>query len=183
MLARFDPATADFRTWPLPTDPAGTETPYALNVDRRSDTVWICGTASDSLIRFEPAAERFTVYPMPTRVTYTREIDFDERGAVWTSNSNLPAWQIDGGVPKMIRLEPDGLRPGVGLALEPRDEPARVVAHLSQEERHLRVRAGGLVDPVRAGEEPERGDESERPGEQPPAIDLQDLPLVAGERP
>jgi streptogramin lyase len=107
-IARFDPQTKAFRTWALPTEPAGTETPYALNVDRRTDTVWVCGTASDSLIRFEPATERFTVYPMPTRVTYTREIDFDERGAVWTSNSNLPAWQIDGGMPKLVRLEPDG---------------------------------------------------------------------------
>ena len=37
---------------------------------------------SDTLIRFEPAAERFTIYPLPTRVTYTREIDFDEGGGV-----------------------------------------------------------------------------------------------------
>jgi len=27
---------------------------------------------------------------------------------VWTSNSNLPAWQIEGAVPKVIRLEPEG---------------------------------------------------------------------------
>jgi virginiamycin B lyase len=70
--------------------------------------VWICGTESDTLIRFEPALERFTVYPLPTRVTYTREIEFGADGAVWTSNSNLPAWQIEGAVPKLIRLEPNG---------------------------------------------------------------------------
>jgi streptogramin lyase len=108
VLARFDPRSGEFRTWELPIEPRGTETPYALNVDRRTDAVWICGTQSDTLIRFEPAIERFTVYPLPTRVTYTREIDFDERGAVWTSNSNLPAWQIEGAVPQLIRLEPDG---------------------------------------------------------------------------
>ncbi len=45
---------------------------------------------------------------LPTRVTYTREIEFDASGAVWTSNSNLPAWQIEGATPKIIRLEPDG---------------------------------------------------------------------------
>jgi streptogramin lyase len=106
VVSRFDPETGAFRTWDLPTEPRGSETPYALNVDRRTDTVWICGTASDTLIRFEPDAERFTVYPMPTRVTYTREIDFDETGAVWTSNSNLPAWQIEGAMPRIIRLEP-----------------------------------------------------------------------------
>ena len=132
LIARFDPRTRAFSSWPLPTEPAGTETPYALNVDRRTDTVWICGTASDSLIRFEPGSERFTVYPMPTRVTYTREIDFDDHGAVWTSNSNLPAWQIDGGMPKMIRLEPDRLVLGVGLALQAGDQPAHLVAQLAQ---------------------------------------------------
>jgi virginiamycin B lyase len=116
LVARFDPATGAFRTWDLPTEPRGTETPYALNVDRRTDTVWICGTASDTLIRFEPEAERFTVYPLPTRVTYTREIDFDADGAVWTSNSNLPGWQIEGAAPAVIRLEPDAA-PDLGLVV------------------------------------------------------------------
>jgi len=108
VVARFDPRAGTFRTWDLPIEPRGTETPYALNVDRRTDTVWICGTQSDTLIRFEPTSERFTVYPLPTRVTYTREIEFDASGAVWTSNSNLPAWQIEGAMPKIVRLEPDG---------------------------------------------------------------------------
>ena len=90
----------------MPIEPQGTETPYALNVDRRTDTVWICGTNSDTLIRFEPETERFTVYPLPTRVTYTREIDFDASGAVWTSNSNFPSWQIEASGPKLIRLNP-----------------------------------------------------------------------------
>jgi streptogramin lyase len=68
--------------------------------------VWICGTNSDSLIRFDPIDEKFVVYPLPTRVTYTREIDFDEHGGVWTSNSNLPTWQIEGGFPRVLRLDP-----------------------------------------------------------------------------
>jgi hypothetical protein len=49
----------------------------------------------------------FTVYPLPTRVTYTREIDFDALGRVWTSNSNSPAWQIEDGQPRVLRLDPD----------------------------------------------------------------------------
>jgi streptogramin lyase len=106
LLSRFDPDTEVFKSYPLPIEPAGSDTPYALNVDRSSDTVWICGTNSDSLIRFEPESERFTVYPLPTRVTYTRELDFDEQGRVWTSNSNLPAWQIEGGTPRVLRLNP-----------------------------------------------------------------------------
>jgi len=60
------------------------------------------------MIRFEPDSERFTVYPLPTRVTYTREIDFDAQGRVWTSNSNLPTWQVEGGFPRVLRLDPHG---------------------------------------------------------------------------
>jgi len=111
VVARFDPATRAFRTFELPIEPRGSETPYALHVDRRTDEVWICGTNSDTLIRFEPASERFTVYPLPTRVTYTREIDFDAEGRVWTSNSNTPTWQIEGGFPRVLRLDPRGAPP------------------------------------------------------------------------
>ncbi len=105
LVARFDPETRAFETWRLPTVPAGTETPYALNVDRRTDMVWICGTASDSLLRFDPATEAFHTIPLPTRVTFTREIDFDEEGRVWTSNSNLPTWQVEGAYPRVLRVD------------------------------------------------------------------------------
>ena len=103
-LARFDPKTTTFKLYPLPTLPVGSDTPYALNVDRRTNTVWVCGTNSDSLIRFEPRKEKFTIFPLPTRVTFTREIDFGEEGNVWTSNSNSPTWQIEGGQPQLVRL-------------------------------------------------------------------------------
>ena len=105
LISRFDPRTREFKSYELPLD---SDVPYALNVDRRSDTVWICGTNSDSLIRFEPALARFTVYPLPTRVTYTREVDFDAQGRVWASNSNVPTWQIEGGFPRVLRLDPGG---------------------------------------------------------------------------
>jgi len=104
VVARYDPVGKHFDTWKIPTD--GVETPYALNVDRRTDTVWICGTNSDSLISFDPHTEQFTIYPLPTRVTYTREIDFDADGGVWTSNSNFPTWQIEAPNPKVIRIQP-----------------------------------------------------------------------------
>ncbi len=104
LIARYTPSSGAFTTWKLPIE--GVETPYALNVDRRTDTVWICGTNSDSLLSFEPRSERFTTYPLPTRVTYTREIDFDTHGGVWTSNSNFPTWQIEGPGAKLIRVQP-----------------------------------------------------------------------------
>ena len=107
LVSRFDPETRSFESYPIPIEPSGTETPYALNIQPGTDDVWICGTNSDSLIRFDPEGETFTVYPLPTRVTYTREIDFDARGGIWTSNSNLPAWQIEGGTPRILRLDPD----------------------------------------------------------------------------
>jgi streptogramin lyase len=106
VVARFDPKTRAFEAFDLPIEPKGSETPYALHVDPRSDHVWICGTNSDTLIRFAPESRAFTVYPLPTRVTYTREIDFDAAGRVWTSNSNLPAWQVEGGFPRVLRLDP-----------------------------------------------------------------------------
>jgi len=104
LIARYVPRSGEFTTWKLPTD--GVETPYAVNVDRRTDTIWICGTNSDSLISFDPGSGRFTIYPLPTRVTYTREIDFDDHGGVWTSNSNFPTWQIEASGPKLIRVQP-----------------------------------------------------------------------------
>lgn len=106
VVSRFDPETRVFESWEIPIEPKGTETPYALNVERSTDRVWICGTNSDTLIRFDPSSERFLVYPLPTRVTYTREIDFDAQGRVWTSNSNTPTWQIERGQPRVIRLDP-----------------------------------------------------------------------------
>jgi streptogramin lyase len=116
LVARFDPATREFTEYALPTlaptsSGRAVDTPYALNVDRERDIVWICGTNSDTLIRFDPAVAEaggngFRVYPLPTRVSYTREIDFDAQGRVWTSNSNLPSWQIEGGFPRVLRLDP-----------------------------------------------------------------------------
>jgi streptogramin lyase len=113
LVARFDPTTREFKTWRLPTVPAGSETPYALNVDRSTDTVWICGTGSDSLLRFDPRTETFTTIPLPTRVTFTREIDFDAEGRVWTSNSNLPTWQVEGAYPRVLRVD---WKPAAGAA-------------------------------------------------------------------
>ncbi len=109
LISRFDPKTRKFKSYPLPIEPNGSDMPYALNVHRETGHVWVCGTNSDTLIRFDPESEQFTVYPLPTRVTYTREIDFDAQGRVWTSNSNAPTWQIEGGFPRLLRLDPDPL--------------------------------------------------------------------------
>ena len=108
LISKFDPVTREFEHIEIPIEPLGSETPYALNVDLSTDDVWICGTNSDTLIRYQQDLDKFTVYPMPTQVTYTRDIDFSDDGAVWTSNSNAPSWQIETGVPRIIRLDVDG---------------------------------------------------------------------------
>ncbi len=116
-IALFDVKTRAFiDDIALPIVPLAGETPYALAVEPRTQQVWVCGTNSDTLMRYEPEARRFTVYPLPTRVTYTRELDFDAEGRVWTSDSNSPAWQIERGQPIVLRLDPDPNARAAGLA-------------------------------------------------------------------
>ena len=78
--------------------------PYALNVDPKGN-VWICGTGNDTLYRFDPKTEDLVEFRMPTRVTYTREIEFDAEGNVWTCNSNAPARHTERGYGSIIKLE------------------------------------------------------------------------------
>jgi streptogramin lyase len=122
LLAAFDPRTQQYRSYELPTRPLLGEVPYALAVNPLTQDVWVCGTNSDTLIRFEPGPARFSRYPLPTRVTYTRELDFDAVGRVWTSNSNSPSWQIEGGQPRVLRLDPDPSASAAQLARSARGE-------------------------------------------------------------
>jgi streptogramin lyase len=119
LLAAFDPRTQRYRSYELPTRPLLGEVPYALAVNPLTQDVWVCGTNSDTLMRFSRGA--WTVYPLPTRVTYTRELDFDAAGRVWTSNSNSPSWQIEGGQPRVLRLDPDPAASAALLARGTRD--------------------------------------------------------------
>ncbi len=108
-LNRFDTNTMAWKeSYVIPVIPLGSEVPYAVFVDPKTDHVWITGTQSDSLIRFEPDSENWTMYPLPTLVTYTRELDMDDQGDVWTSHSSSPAWHVEGGIPKVTRLDPTG---------------------------------------------------------------------------
>jgi len=92
----------------IPIEPLGSEVPYAVFVDQQTDHVWITGTQSDSIIRFAPERAEWTIYPLPTMVTYTRELDMDGQRNVWTSHSSSPAWHVEGGIPKVTRLNPTG---------------------------------------------------------------------------
>jgi streptogramin lyase len=101
-LARFDPATGEWKVYPLPGGENGI--PYALNIHPTTGEVWVCGTGTDSMIRFNPETEEAVVHPMPTQVTYTREVVFDSAGNAWTCNSNYPVRHIEGFTGSVIRI-------------------------------------------------------------------------------
>lgn len=108
-LMRFDPATREFQTWRIPSVGEGEyETPYTLNVERKSGEVWMAANNSDRVLRFSPKSKTFMSYPSPTRVTVLRDFSFAADGSVCTSSSNLPAYAIEGGRASLICIEPDG---------------------------------------------------------------------------
>ena len=102
VFGKFDPKTEKWTVYDLPD--AENQIPYALNVDPKG-YIWICGTNSDSLHRFDPKTEKLVEFRLPSRVTYTREIEFDEDGNLWTCNSNGPARHTERGYGSIIKLE------------------------------------------------------------------------------
>jgi len=100
VFGKFDPETEKWTVYELPD--AENQIPYALNVDSKG-IVWICGTGNDTINRFDPVTEQFVEFRLPTRVSYTREIEFDYEGNVWTSTSG-PARHMERGVGAVIRI-------------------------------------------------------------------------------
>ena len=89
-----------------------------MNVDR-DGIVWVCGTHNDTINRFDPTTETLVEFRLPTRVSYTREIEFDDDGNVWTSTSG-PARHMERGVGAVIRIAlPKELPAGGGIKLTP----------------------------------------------------------------
>jgi streptogramin lyase len=104
-LAKYAVAEKKFLVYPLPVVPKGSETPYALNVDKKRNVVWVNGNQSDSLYGFDVTRETWTTIPLPRRTTFTRDIEIAEDGTLYTSNSNFPSWHIEDGQPTLIRVE------------------------------------------------------------------------------
>ncbi len=102
VFGSFDPKTEEWKVYDLPDKE--NQIPYALNVDPKG-YVWICGTGDDTLHRFDPKTEDLLTFRMPSRVTYTREIEFDADGNIWTCNSNAPARHTERGFESVIKLE------------------------------------------------------------------------------
>jgi len=106
-LMRFDTKTKIFKTFKLPLLATGEyEIPYALNVHPDTGHIWISANQSDRIMRFDPETEKFTSYLSPTRVTFLRDLIFTKDGKVCASNSNLPAYAIEGGRPVFICIDP-----------------------------------------------------------------------------
>lgn len=100
VFGKFNPTTEEWTVYELPD--SENQIPYALNVDKNG-IVWICGTHNDTINRFDPKTETFVEFRLPTRVSYTREIEFDDDGNVWTSTSG-PARHMERGVGAVIKI-------------------------------------------------------------------------------
>jgi len=108
-LMAFNPSTAHFDTYKLPLlAPNEYEVPYALNVHPKTGNIWITSNMSDRSFIFDPRSKSFSTYLSPTRVTWMRDWEFTEDGQGCSSNSNLPAYAIEGGVGSFVCIELDG---------------------------------------------------------------------------
>jgi len=101
VLGKFDPKSEKWTVYALPD--SENQIPYALNVDPKG-FVWVCGTGNDTINRFDPRTERWVEIRLPMRVSYTREIEFDEEGNVWTSTSG-PSRHMERALGQVIKIE------------------------------------------------------------------------------
>lgn len=107
LIARFDARAERFDTFPLPLT---SEAPYALNVDRARNVVWVNGNQSDTMLAFDVASTSWKVYPLSRYRSFTRDVEIAEDGSIFTSNSHFPAWQIEDGRPTLIRVRDTGAK-------------------------------------------------------------------------
>lgn len=105
-LARYTPSSGKFDLFDLPVRPKGSDTPYALNIDKKRRVVWVNGNQSDMLHALDMATQTWRSYPLPHRVSFTRDIEVAADGAVYTSNANFPGWHTENAEPTLIRVEP-----------------------------------------------------------------------------
>ena len=105
-IVRYSPATGEFMRLDLPVVPQGSDTPYALNVDRPRHQVWVNGTNSDALYRYDIATGVWTMFPMQRQVTFTRDVEISPKGQVYVTNAPFPSWHIEDGQPTLIELTP-----------------------------------------------------------------------------
>jgi virginiamycin B lyase len=81
-LARFNPATGEWREWRLPGDRPQA---YAVYVDDQ-DYVWLSDFGANAMVRFDPDQEIFEVFPLPSPSANVRQI-LGRPGEVWGAES------------------------------------------------------------------------------------------------
>ncbi len=104
-IARYEPKAKRFTRYELPVVPKGSDTPYALNVDRKRGLVWVTGNQSDSLHVLDIAAGTWTSVPLPRRVAFTRDVEIADDGTAYTSTSSFPSWHVEDAQPTLIRVQ------------------------------------------------------------------------------
>lgn len=109
-ILRYEPASGKFTTFDLPVVPKGSDTPYALNVDRERHQVWVTGTNSDSAQCLDIATGTWRFYPLPRKATFTRDVEFGKDGRVILSSASFPSWHIEDAQPTLIQLWPGAAR-------------------------------------------------------------------------
>jgi streptogramin lyase len=105
-IARYEPKSGTFTRYDLPVRPAGSDTPYSLNVDRARHQVWVNGTNSDSVYRLDIATQKWAMFPMQRRVTFTRDVEFSPDGKVYLTGASFPSWMIEDTQPTLMELTP-----------------------------------------------------------------------------
>ncbi|MCZ7571830.1 MAG: hypothetical protein M5U01_25035 [Ardenticatenaceae bacterium] len=83
-LARYDPATNEWREWPLPGDQPR---PYAVYVDAH-DMIWLSDFSANALARFDPAQEAFELFPLPSTPANVRQL-LGRPGEIWGAESGV----------------------------------------------------------------------------------------------
>lgn len=81
-VSRYDPATGEWATWPLP---GSQPQAYAVYVDE-ADSVWLSDFGGNSLVRFDPNSETFDVFALPSQPGNVRQI-LGRPGEVWGAES------------------------------------------------------------------------------------------------
>ncbi|MBI5256760.1 MAG: hypothetical protein HY855_09685 [Burkholderiales bacterium] len=104
-IARYEPKSGRFTRHELPVLPRGSDTPYALNVDKARGIVWVTGNQSDALHALDIRSGTWRSVPLPRRVAFTRDIEIAADGTVYTSTSSFPSWHVEDGQPTMIRVQ------------------------------------------------------------------------------
>lgn len=81
-VGRYDPATGEWREWPLP---GAAPQAYAVYVDERDD-IWLSDFGANALVRFDPDTETFASVPLPDQGAAVRQIH-GRPGEVWGAES------------------------------------------------------------------------------------------------